>query len=82
MSANSSFLRTPGYKEVITWAFTLPADASIRGFLLLVKEIHWRLPDWWRVQLILQVVRLSNALILRLLTMSSSVGTQRPLREL
>jgi len=81
MSADSSFLRTPGYKEVITWAFTLPADASIRR-LLLVKEIRWRLPDWWRVQLILIVVRLSNTLILRLLTMSSSVGTQRPLREL
>jgi len=38
MSADSSFLRTPGYKEVMAWAFTLPADTSIRGLLLLVKE--------------------------------------------
>jgi len=67
MGTDSSFLRTPRYKEVIAWAFTLHADTTIRGLLLLVKEIHRRLPDWWRVQLILIVVRPSNALILKLL---------------
>ena len=76
MSPDNSFLRTPGYKDFIIWA-----DTSIR-VLLLVKESRRCLSDWWLVQLILIVVRPSNYLIPKLLTISSSVRTQRPLYKL
>ena len=76
MSPDNSFLRTLGYKDFIIWA-----DTSIR-VLLLVKESRRCLSDWWLVQLILIVVRPSNYLIPKLLTISSSVRTQRPLYKL